>query len=483
MQFKSYSIGLLFRLLAAAMPIIASGQLTWSNDVVVFGTEDDERQPRVVSIGEGAFRAYCVRNDSLLSMRKSFQFGNLWEQFENLPLGIGLKLWCAAADTTRSYALTSSPLSVTYTPHSYSAWPPAPTINVQPDSGALLAAHLFTDVDFQPGDSYLHLFVLVRSADNTATLLYRKSTDHGETFDAYREVATGLDVEDSSAHVCGAATWSGEDERIWAATTLDRPGTIGEQISLFYSDDFGDSWSAAVTPDSSSYAQYDPSISGRGELLAMAYSRRNSTSLAREVFYTYSPDNGVAWLEPLQVTSHAFDDLSPQIIVTNTSVGLLFARAPVLQALGTLYYRFADAAEPWNWLENERDISATDGVMLDDGFAIAPDRGYCAATWTGHIVGDDGDVFFDGQWRGLSVREQQEDRPLPNFRQFGNRIEIEIPDRRTGEVRLVNLLGREVARVNVSTGRQIWQLPIGLPSGNYWIAAEHALPVRVTIMR
>ncbi len=484
MPFRFYSTGRICSLVSLLIPLLASAQLTWNSDVVVFGTEQEERQPQIVTISPTLFRAFCVRDDAALSTRRSLNFGDGWAAFSDRSYQAALQLLAVVADNNYSYALTAAPVQISRISHESESWPDEQPITLDIGASTLVTAHMVTDADFAPDDAYLHLFALLRANDGGVVLRYARSEDSGISFGAWQTVDSLLSIEDSSAAISSTVTWHGDAERLWVAVNVDRPGTTGEQIQLYSSDDLGETWSLPLTPDSSSYAQFSPTLGARDTTIVLAYARRTSASLARDVFLTYSPDNGLSWPEPLPLTDHVFDDMYPRVVVTEFTIGLTYTRAQVDQSYGTLYHRWAELHEPWNWSEAEFAVSPQSGVRLSDRVSVCPDRNFCAAVWTGLIGGTDGDIFFDSQWRGLATQPHGEPRSSASMRETSaGTFEFELPSGRPQALRVFDLLGRQVLTGDIGPGQSVWQVPHGLPTGSYWLTVAQSPPLRFTVVR
>lgn len=485
MPYRFFNIGRVCSLLCALAPIAAVAQLDWDNDVVVFGTEQDERQPHLVTIEPGVFRAFCVRDDTLLSTRKSQLGGEAWASFHNLPFGESTRLYSTAADNEYSYVLTGDPLLMTRIAHPASDWSNSQLVSIPIADYAPHAGLIFTDAVFAPDDPHLHGISLLQNEVEGWLLHYFRSEDQGLNVQFSSTVDDSLSIADTSVAVSGTMTWSGEDERLWVAVAVDRPGSTGEQIRLYYSDEMGLSWSAPLTPDSSSYAQYSPVLVGQGETIVLSYSRRTSASLARDIFVTYSPDNGVSWAEPMQMTDHAFDDVSARVVITDASIGLLYARVQVQQSHGQLFFRSAPTDQPWRWEASEVPVTVADAVRVSDAIALVPNGPHCAAAWTSEVIGDDGDIVFDGEWRGLAVESQRND--FVNTIQVSSispgAFEFDLPRGKSETLILFDVLGRTVLREQLGPGRTTWRAPYWLPSGTYWLSVRHAQVMSLRIAR
>lgn len=490
MQFKFYSTGRKFSLLfALALPTMLFAQLDWDNDVVVFGTEQHEWNPQLVSIGPGQFRAFCVRESNVLSMRTTQMHGEVWEAYADVTESSGFIQLSAANDNINtylaSYPQTTDNMHIWSIAHSATNWPTAATPIQLPESITPVDVQLLSDYSYAPDDPYVHVFVLLGTLDNIGYVGHAYATNYGANWSTLLwDSGTEFPFQDSSASIAGAVTWEDDVEHIWAAVAVDRAGTTGEQIMLYKSDNFGESLTPLLTPDSSAYAQSNPALVGFESTLMLVYQRRVSPSLARDIFAIYSPDNGVSWSEPLQLTNHPFDDVAPKLAFANGEFGLVYSRAAVQQEHGQLFFRSTSLTQPWAWNE-EIAICDEGALILNEGFALSDDADGFAAVWGGRLVGDDGDIFFDGSWRGTAIGAPRRDEQN-SINVFPNPstgwLELSSDNRQARTITLFDILGREVARTELTQGVIIWQLPSALPSGSYWLRAgltEHAVRIQI----
>jgi hypothetical protein len=459
-------------------------QLDWQDNVVVFGSGDDESLPLITSMHNGQYRAFCLRNSFDLSTRRSHLNGSAWESFSDLEVALSNTEMGAESDIGYSYVWSKVEGNIRRIAHENSTWSELQILSLDSTVSAFSAINLTTDFAFDPVDTYLHGCYLHSQSPTNAVLAYFRSEDHAATVSFRSQIQSNLQLQDSSSSLATAVSWSGEEEKIWTAVTVDRPGTTGEQILFFNSENFGQSWSAPIIVDSSSYAMMHPSMTAQDELIMMAYQRRNNASIAREIFMVYSPDNGMSWSEPLQLTDNPFDDFKPRLLVSGERLGLFYVRAQTQNDSGALFFREASLGEPWNW-SPEVSVSENSSFKVSQGYAATSDDNGFAAVWSSRVVGEDNDILFNASWRGVAVEDQfsqsNSETPQLSYTRAGF-LQYDLPRGIPSEIVLYDLLGRKVAQSTLS-GRGVWSLPSNLPSGNYWAKGKLTNALRVQVVR
>jgi len=460
--------------------------LDWDNNVVVFGSESNETQPIIAPTYNGQYRAFCIWQDNVLRTRRSLVSGEAWEASDDQNLVGSSNSFAVTRDNEFTYIANRSRLTIFTIAHSQLLWPDDNTIFLfDTSSYQAFDCDIVSDFNFDADDPFLHGCCLYLPHSGSLTLAYFRSEDRAQTFALIQSVDSMFSIQDSSASVVTAVTWSGEEERIWLALTTDRAGTTGEQIRLYASSDLGQSWATPVTPDSSTYAMMRPALLGHGETIMLAYQRRSSASIARDIFVVYSPDNGVSWSEPLQLTNSSFDDVEPTLTLSGDQIGLFYGRAQAQEASGQLYFRQSSLTQPWIWTD-EVNVSSPSEFILPEGYSATGNDDGFAAVWSSRIVGDDGDILFDGSWRGTAVRQ-----PSPNSRPtvslqantLAGWIEISNPTGVRGMLVMYDILGRNVARASLASGENTWRLPVALPSGTYWLTHPEASAIRIQVLK
>lgn len=463
---------------------VVRAQLDWDSDIVAFGTDQVESHPVLVGTLPGQFRAFCIRDDSLMSMRRSMDHGASWEAFHDLNTQQETAKFDACSDNVNSYLWNRANTNVWRIDHAASGWPTAEPTQAFGGQSGIIDCGIITDVEFDPDDTYLHGAVLFRE-NSVAQIAYSRSEDRGQSFIPAHNVSSGIPLQDSSASVAIGVTWAGDQERIWIAVSQDRPGSTGEQVVLYLSDDLGQTWSSSITPDSSSYAQMCPSLLGYENLIMLAYQRRTSASVARDVFVTYSPDGGSSWSEPIQLTDHPYDELRPTLRRSGNQIGLFYARSPIQSGLGELFTRTTTIVEPWVW-GDEISISEGTEFRVGEGYSPAGNSDGFAAMWSSRIVGSDTDILFDASWRGTSVFEtggQEASGVVLRQSNVSGNVHYELPAGQNHTLKLYDILGRQVSAEQLHFSSGEWNPPKGLPSGTYLLRIGNLASIRLQLVR
>lgn len=483
-----------FRNSLAVSILIASSlvaqPLDWHTDVVCFGTDQHEWAPQIISLPGGALRSFCLRDQSHLSARMSLTGGETWDTFHDVVATGDSTRMVAESDADFSYVISWRRGGHTIVLHKMplfsSEWPESPLSLDLPDSLLLMAADLTTDAAIWPDDTFLYLCWLARSPSG-GVLGFARSESRGDDWTFSTMVAQGIPLSDSTSVISMAVSWTTEWlQSLTIATERDRPGSIGEEIVLYHSDDYGLTWDTGRAVDPSAYPQQQPTLTARGDTVLLAYARRNSAAITRDVFYTFTLEDGGEWTEPVALAATIADEHLPKLLNSPESglFSLCYLQGGVQVETGSLRARVAQISEPWTWSE-ESDVSDGQTVYVREGWdACAHEDGF-AAVWTSRFVGDDGDVMFDASWRNVSVG--------PNPSSVADQLEI-YPNPTPGnltiaggatksEVLLYDLLGRRVAAYEVSGVRNL-SLPLNLPQGTYYLRAEGKPDVhRVMLIR
>ena len=102
------------------------------------------------------------------------------------------------------------------------------------------------------------------------------------------------------------------------------------------------------------------------------------------------------------------------------------------------------------------------------------------------MIGDDGDVFFDGSWRGTPLSEARPEA-AGHSALFVNSaagwvVLPDLPERI--EFRLYDVLGREIQRSGVPPHVRQWAPSGTLPTGTYWLhCSAFSQAVKLTFVR
>ncbi len=163
MPFRLFKPGNVCRLIICLfLSTSARAQLDWTSDVVVFGTDQDESHPILVHSMPGQFRAFCVRDNQLLSTRRSLDHGNAWEAFQDHDPQQNNSGYAATSDGTYSYLWNEKSGAVWRIEHAAIGWPAGELIMILDGNDNLLDWELYADAEFDPNDTYLHAAALHR---------------------------------------------------------------------------------------------------------------------------------------------------------------------------------------------------------------------------------------------------------------------------------------------------------------------------------
>ena len=170
-------------------------------------------------------------------------------------------------------------------------------------------------------------------ATNGKTILSRKSTNGGSSFNSVVTVANTQDgydfaipaMETRRAFIYASAdadlssgTFANSVYVAWTDTTAPESSTTSNnhgRIQVGYSRDGGATWTVRTpheTADASSVDRFHPwlGVGPDGKVYVMFYdTRRSSTRVGVDIFYSVSSDGGNSWTTPVRLTSV----LSPQI--------------------------------------------------------------------------------------------------------------------------------------------------------------------------
>lgn len=170
-------------------------------------------------------------------------------------------------------------------------------------------------------------------ATNGKTILTRKSTTAGTSFNAVVTVANtqdGYDFAIPAMETRRAFIYASADADLssgafansiyvaWTDTTAPESGTTSNnhgRIQVAYSRDGGATWTVRTpheTADANTVDRFHPwiAVGPDGKVYVMFYdTRRSATRVGVDIFYSVSSDGGNTWLAPVRLTSV----LSPQI--------------------------------------------------------------------------------------------------------------------------------------------------------------------------
>jgi len=481
------------RLASLLLPLsVVAQSLDWSDGVVVFGTDGEETRPALCITPDGAqLRSFCVRDDASVSDRTSQTDGMTWGVFADAsPVEWGTRVECCA-DGDAAYALVYAPMDDRRWLQRFDStavlWDDNLRLEVSPNpANPTLSAAMVTDVRYAPGEPFLHLAWLEwypSSGDISAH--FCQSRDQGESLTAATEVFRVSDSSPIENEVSLAVNWIGEEERIWLAASVDRPGSVAEGIQVFSSVDQGETWSAGRQLDSSAYPQVNPSIAGHEQTLLLAYSRRIDAFTQKDVHFVFSLDGGEQWTEPAQLTNGVEDEFAPQVVISPEleTFAVFYLSAPVAGEDAVLHVRTGLVATPWE-LSEPVAVSGSRTVSRSGGFSACGDAGGFAVAWAGPGILGDADVFFNAGWLNesteracpVSAADFTLRKAFPN--PFNNSVTIEFAAGRSSPLSLhvFDLLGRRLRTVQldgITPGVNRVRMDLSaLPSGAYVVQSD-----------
>jgi len=493
--------GIRIAFLLAASACAMSQPLDWHNDVTVFGTTRNEIAPALAVLPvSGEIRAWCVCDETRLAGKLSLNGGTTWSGAENWESS-GLVRMSACSDEQFAYLLSWISSNGDRTLWRFSprenSWDSANRITVAPDRmRPTYAACIVTDCEFQSADPYLNV-CWVDSGGSVGVVQgwFAQSRDQGLTVRAEQMIFTGRVVEMEFAHVSMATAWNNDRERMFIATTLDRPGSIPHQIRLYVSEDEGDSWTDTTVVDATTFDQTEPSIAASGEFVLVAFVRRTIAGQQGDIFYSYSIDGGSTFTLPQAVAAGQMHEHSPRAVVAGElgTFSILYI-AETDSSGGTVYAREGWILSP-DELSPVTMVSGAGEVEGQGGLAVAVGPLGVAAMWTRRFPLGDTDVCFDASWRSASTAIQSV--PLetgiiscyPNPFNGRTTLQISVVHPRQMDIEIMDILGRRVELVSVG------MFPAGIhavsldlresASGVYFVRElESAIsPRRIVLMR
>jgi hypothetical protein len=481
------------RLLALCFCFEAAAQtLDWSGDVTVFGTAEDERRPVLVMSPSGArLRALCVRNDSCLCMKLSGDNGASWSASSDSTFPEFHLRARGTADGSYHYVLlcpeaSSARRLFRFEPASNSfgaAW----TMAIAPErDGTVLSFDIVTDVAFQPADAYLNACWVEQNAPRARTLCFAQSRNRAASFEPAREIVSFDAGEGSDASLSLGAAWQGDEENLWIAASMDRPGSIPEEIRLFRSSDQGSTWTASGAVDAAAVSQTQPSLAAYGATILLAYSY-SALPNARDVRLVFSLDGGATFAPPQVVAGNDADEHSPQLVIGSEGVSfsLFYLSNRAGSDSATVMLRTGSLATPWE-IGAPVAVCDSNAAVASEKFSAATGAHGAAVMWTSRFVTGDCDVRFDAAWRGSPVAERGAMTPrqtalqavYPNpFNSFATVVLlVDRPAPLT--LSITDPLGRLVRRMEYgifAAGEHHVRLNLaGLSSGMYFVRIENS---------
>lgn len=248
-------------------------------------------------------------------------------------------------------------------------------------------------------------------ATNGKTILMRKSTNGGTSFNAAVTVANtqdGYDFNIPAMETRRAFIYASADADVssgafansiyaaWTDTTAAESGTAANnhgRIQVAYSRDGGATWTIRTpheTADANTVDRFHPwlGVGPDGKVYVMFYdTRRSATRVGVDVFYSVSSDGGNTWATPTRVTSV----LSPQI-----DTGFEWGDYNGLDIVGNqLITIFTDNRNEGGGAADSADVYAA-GVVIGGGPGNTPPTVTITAPANGASVAQGTSVTFSG---------------------------------------------------------------------------------------
>jgi hypothetical protein len=488
--------------LSFRFPVTAQN-LDWSNDVTVFGTAADERAPVLVaSPSGGRLRAFCVTDDSCLHMKVSGDNGASWSVSSDSTFSSTAVRVHGASDATFHYVMVGSEASsrralFRFEPAANSFRSAWMTMIAPTRTAPVLCFDMMTDVVYEPADAYLNLCWIEQTAARLRTLCFTQSRDRAVNFDSAREIMSFDADTGSLTGVSLTAAWGDDDELLWIACAMDRPGSIPEEIRLFRSSSQGVMWEPKGPVDSAAVSQTEPSLAAYGVMILLAYSYAALPG-ARDVRMVYSVDGGETFALPQVMAGSEADEYSPHLLIDfeGISFSLLYLSGRAGSDSATVMLRTGSLATPWE-IGPEVALCDVNSLPANEIYSATASLRGSSAVWSSRFVTGDCDVRFDASWRGSVTGE----RPLATPREaalesvcpnpFNSSTTVLLRADHTARLTLgvYDLLGRAVRGMECSiptAGEQRLLVNFdGLGSGTYFLRLENspAPPLKLLLVR
>ncbi|RPH95142.1 T9SS C-terminal target domain-containing protein [candidate division KSB1 bacterium] len=392
--------------LLSVLPLFAQS-LDWTGDVTLFGSTGDESSPLMVTAVNGnSIRAFCLRDDSQLCSKISTDGGTAWSTSSDTALTVSA--FSAAADDRFQYLFirhaAASAAFLLRCPSASNNWHSYQQIEIAPSrTGNIAASALMVDALFAPNEPYLNLCWCESAASGTVNIWFAQSRNRGESFRQEHNVHSFVTSVDADDGLTITAAWSGEEERLLIAAVVDRPGSIPEQIRVFFSDDQGETWSDSGGVDDSFVSQTEPAIAALGDYVILSY-LRSAYSRYHELCMSFSYDGGQTFAQPFVISDTLTDECSPRLLINPAdSLYYLFSlRAEDSIGTATVLMRTGRLDRPWN-ISEALAICEPGSAVLAGGLTAVMNVNGPAVAWTGRFLAGDTDIRFDAAWRGNSV--------------------------------------------------------------------------------
>lgn len=475
-------------LLLMWMQAALAQSLDWTGDMTLFGTSADESRPILVMKPLGQdLQGFCELGSGAICTKISTDRGESWSTGDNVSHPGAMLRVCAAADNDYIYAAVFSAeitQKTLYTfPGGVGLWQSAAhTIPAPSRSGYVHAAALATDYAFRPNAPRLFFCWIERdSATSNLSGWFSRSDDHGQTFSSEQQLYSTLPVIDPVQEIGIVAVGNSTEERLVAAATVDRPGSIAEAVTVFISDDLGATWSAGVVIDSLAVPQRELGIAAYGSTVMLVYARRLNAAAERDVFFTYSPDGGTTFSPPQALTEGYDDDYRPSVVIHNngTEFSVFYLTNDEVHETATVWMRTGSMDRPWEMGAPIR-VCEAENAQASGGLTVCANDAGVAAAWTSRFQVGDLDVKFDASWRGTGIAAHspeltsefllEQNYPNP----FNGITLLQLVIARSGyaELLVTDILGRVVYSQNMGVlppGRHQIALNLSMmPSGGYY---------------
>lgn len=471
--------------------------LDWDTDRIACGLSSSEHHPQITS-ANGVLQLSCDTGDGWIITRFSTNNGLTWGPIQQInATGFDTKT-ASCTDGQNSYLSVFVPGGDTLKVYRFDS-------NQQlADSNWIYFGSAYdgssvcmtSDYRFDPEEPYVNIvWQEYYWSSGRMQGMFSQSQDQGESFSTPDMVYETFNDSPLYGNIVTTATWSGESEKTWVGGTVDRLGSIGEEVVL-YSKNGGNAWQS-VAIDTSAYTQVDLSLAGYQSTLFAAYARRINAASQKEIFLVYSLNNGADFVDPVQLTGSNADDYNPEVVICPelNRFAVFYQSSEVQQEPATIWVIEGELTSPW-LISEAVQVCATEQALRTGGYdACATAEGF-AVVWTGLSILEGTDIWFDASWQGESVEpisvipaDIRIGAPFPNPFNSSLTIPIELTHNRNIELLIYDISGRAVLRRSIgelTAGQH--SIPIGftgLPSGSYFIGATE-IPrqtVRVNLIK
>ncbi|MBI5059563.1 T9SS type A sorting domain-containing protein [candidate division KSB1 bacterium] len=473
--------------------------LDWWTDAAIFATTANEATPLLASSADGrSLMSICRSDPGGMALRFANNAGVNWRGISTNATGSTFFASCRHAGYVYVCAQGFDGVVDWYRfLWSDSDWEAAvhDSLAARPQPLTPAAIAMYSDAEFHSPDARVNTVWIEYQADPPrGWLRFAQGYDDEAPNSFGRDIAPPFGPSpESGVAICDA--WSGAEERLLVAATIDRPGSSGPSLRLYRSENRGLDWSAEEVLDSSSSLMSDPVLCAWEQAVVLCYARRASASSPSRLYYTYSPDGGLSFA-PVDSLPITFDHaVAPQLAVENDHehFSLAFIAGEIDSAAGSVYVVAGSLAEPWT-MEAPLQVSATNSARFDGGLSLTSNELGAAVAWSSRWQPGDYDVKWDASWRtehapsraNLTSARMMQAFPNPFNGQLT--ISLELPRSQDVRIDILNELGQRVRAVtlgSLSRGNHLRNLDFaGLASGRYYVQSGVAsAPLRVTLIR